>query len=122
MNLNQLIGTAKLFLKANSPVIASVAAGVGTVATAYFTAKATFRASDIIRDNEAKMYPPRSKRTSMATSQACLEALHSARNQWSLDPSLHWCRKPIRCQEDACRYVSTRSHSTVIRYISRQGG
>jgi len=57
MNLNQLIGTARLFLKANSPVIASVAAGVGTVATAYFTAKATFRASDIIRDNEAENVP-----------------------------------------------------------------
>jgi hypothetical protein len=57
MNLNQLLGTAKLFLKSNSAVIASVGAGVGTVATAYLTAKATFRAAEVIRDNEVENVP-----------------------------------------------------------------
>jgi hypothetical protein len=57
MNLNQLAGAAIHFLKVNSPVIASVGAGVGTVATAYLTAKATFRAAEIIRTNEVENVP-----------------------------------------------------------------
>jgi Family of unknown function (DUF6353) len=57
MNLNQLAGTALHFLKVNSPVIASVGAGVGTVATAYLTAKATFRAAEVIRANEVENVP-----------------------------------------------------------------
>ncbi|MET0466307.1 MAG: DUF6353 family protein [Chitinophagaceae bacterium] len=57
MNLNQLLGAATHFLKVNSPVIASVGAGVGTVATAYLTAKASFRAAEVIRANEVENVP-----------------------------------------------------------------
>jgi len=62
MNFNQLLGTATHFLKVNSVVISSVAAGVGTVATAYFTAKASFKAAEVIRANEVENVPSESTR------------------------------------------------------------
>jgi len=43
--------------KQNSPLILSVAAGVGTVVTAYLTARASFKAAEVIRKAE-KAIPP----------------------------------------------------------------
>lgn len=44
-------------VKQNSPLILSVAAGVGTVVTAYLTARASFKAAEVIRKHEEE-HPP----------------------------------------------------------------
>lgn len=62
MNLNQLAGLAMRFVKANSTEIASALAGVGVVSTAILTAKATFRAAEVIRANEEGNVPFESER------------------------------------------------------------
>jgi hypothetical protein len=52
MDLQQVIGTVTNFTKHNSSLISSVAAGVGVVATAYLTARASFKAARAIRLDE----------------------------------------------------------------------
>lgn len=52
MDLQQVIGTVTRFAKTNSSLISSVAAGVGTVATAYLTGRASYRAAHVIRRDE----------------------------------------------------------------------
>ena len=50
-------------VKTHSPVILSVAAGIGTVATAYLTAKASFKAAEVIRVREEEDGYSTEKRT-----------------------------------------------------------
>ena len=47
-------GVIQKFVKENSPVILSVVAGVGTIATAYLASKASFKAAEVIRESEHK--------------------------------------------------------------------
>jgi hypothetical protein len=52
-----LAGTGRRLLKFasdNSPAILTSAAVVGTITTAYLTGKASFKAADVIRDEEDK--------------------------------------------------------------------
>jgi Family of unknown function (DUF6353) len=49
-NLSQLAGIASRHIKANSSIISSVAAGVGTVTTAILAARASFKAAEVIRE------------------------------------------------------------------------
>jgi len=46
MDLNQLIGHTRLFLKQNAPAILTAVGVVGTATTAYFVGKASFEAAD----------------------------------------------------------------------------
>lgn len=52
MNFRALIGPTRHFLKANSPLIFSAVAGVGTIATAYLTGKASYKAAGVIQKHE----------------------------------------------------------------------
>jgi hypothetical protein len=56
-NLSQLTGSVLKSVKANSPLIFSVAAGVGTLATAFLVGKASFDAANLIREHEDKNPP-----------------------------------------------------------------
>jgi hypothetical protein len=56
--LSQLTGTVLKTIKVNSPTILSVAAGVGTLATAILVGKASFDAANVIREQEEKIPPP----------------------------------------------------------------
>ena len=55
--LSQLSGTVLRNIKANSPTILSVAAGVGTIATAFLVGKASFEAAEVIRAHEEQNAP-----------------------------------------------------------------
>jgi len=55
--LSRFSGTVLRNIKANSPVILSVAAGVGTIATALLVGKASFEAANAIRDHEEQNAP-----------------------------------------------------------------
>ncbi len=61
MNLSQLMHRSQRMLSDNSPLILTTLGVVGTCATAYYTAKATFRAADVIlreeRDRRIKQEP-----------------------------------------------------------------
>jgi hypothetical protein len=57
MNLGDLGRLIRSGTKEHLPLILSVAAGVGTIATAYLTAKASFEASDVIREHEEENPP-----------------------------------------------------------------
>jgi len=50
--LSELLGTITNFTKHNSSLISSVAAGIGTIATAYLTGRASFSAARVIRQDE----------------------------------------------------------------------
>lgn len=52
MNFNDLGRLVRKGLKAHSPLILSIAAGVGTVATAYLAGRASFKAAEVIREHE----------------------------------------------------------------------
>lgn len=52
MNLAQFSNPLRRNVKQNSPLILSVAAGIGTLVTAYLTARATFKAAEVIRNRE----------------------------------------------------------------------
>ena len=54
MNLGQLSNSLQWKIKRNSPMILTVAACVGTVATAYLTARATLKAAEVIEEIESK--------------------------------------------------------------------
>lgn len=54
MNLGRLSNSIQWKLKHNSPILLSVAAGVGTLATAYLTARASFKAAAVIDEAESK--------------------------------------------------------------------
>lgn len=54
MNLSQILNRTQKALSDNSPLILTTLGVVGTCATAYYTAKATFRASDVIHTEERK--------------------------------------------------------------------
>jgi hypothetical protein len=54
MNLPKIVQTAQKFTTDNSPLLLSAAAIVGTVATAYLTGKATFKAAEMIGDEAEK--------------------------------------------------------------------
>lgn len=63
MNLAHIHGLVKRSVKANSPLILSVAAGIGTLATAYLASKATLEAAEIVRDAERdQQWPATDKR------------------------------------------------------------
>lgn len=55
--LSQLSGTLLRNIKANSPVILSVAAGVGTITTAILVGKASYQAANVIREYEENNAP-----------------------------------------------------------------
>lgn len=55
MNPTDLGRLVRRNLKAHSPVILSITAGVGTIATAYLTGRASFKAAKIIRKYEKKV-------------------------------------------------------------------
>jgi hypothetical protein len=62
MKLAEIGGIVRSNIKANSPVILSVMAGLGTLSTAYLTGRASFQAADILRDNkEASTLKERAK-------------------------------------------------------------
>jgi len=50
--LSELLGTITNFTKHNSSLISSVAAGVGVVATAFMTGRASYRAAHVIKRDE----------------------------------------------------------------------
>jgi hypothetical protein len=52
--LTQLSGTVQRYLKANSPVILTVSAGVGVLTTSYLVGRASFKAAEVIRKDEEK--------------------------------------------------------------------
>lgn len=54
MNLGQLSNSLQFKIKRNSPMILTVAACVGTMATAYLTARATLKAAEVIDESESK--------------------------------------------------------------------
>jgi Family of unknown function (DUF6353) len=54
MKLNELGNVIRTNVKANSPVLLSVMAGLGTVATAYLTARASFQAAETIAIDEVE--------------------------------------------------------------------
>lgn len=56
--LSQLGGTIGQYIRSNSSVISSVAAGIGTVSTAYLAAKASFKAAEVIRVMEEEHGTP----------------------------------------------------------------
>jgi Family of unknown function (DUF6353) len=55
--LSQLSGAVLKNIKANSPIILSVAAGVGTIATAFLVGKASFEAANVIQRHEEQNAP-----------------------------------------------------------------
>ncbi len=55
--VSQFSGSILKNIKANSPLIFSVAAGVGTLTTAYLVGKASFEAANVIRDFEEQNPP-----------------------------------------------------------------
>lgn len=55
--LSQFSGSILKGIKANSPTIFSVAAGLGTITTAVLVAKASFEAANMIREHEEKNAP-----------------------------------------------------------------
>ncbi len=55
--LSRFSGTVLRNIKANSPIILSVAAGVGTIATALLVGKASFEAANAIREHEEQNAP-----------------------------------------------------------------
>ena len=55
--LSQFGGTVLRNIKANSPVILSVAAGIGTITTAFLVGKASFEAAEIIAKHEEENAP-----------------------------------------------------------------
>jgi hypothetical protein len=55
--LSQFSGSVFKNIKANSPIIFSVAAGVGTLTTAFLVGKASFDAANMIRNDEEKNAP-----------------------------------------------------------------
>jgi Family of unknown function (DUF6353) len=62
MKLAEIGGIVRSNIKANSPVILSVMAGLGTLSTAYLTGRASFQAADILRDKkEASTLKERAK-------------------------------------------------------------
>ena len=54
MNLQNLYASTRRGVKQNSPLILSVAAAAGTLVTAYLTARASFKAAEMIREEESK--------------------------------------------------------------------
>lgn len=54
MPLSQLTGAIMRNVKEHSSILLSIGAGVGTIATAYLTGKASFEAAEIIRVDELK--------------------------------------------------------------------
>jgi len=61
MDLNQLIGHTRLFLKHNAPAILTAVGVVGTATTAYFVGKASFEASDDISSQKMEDEPTQEK-------------------------------------------------------------
>lgn len=62
MKLAELGGIVRSNIKANSPVILSVMAGLGTLGTAYLTGRASFQAAEILREHkEASSLKERTK-------------------------------------------------------------
>lgn len=57
MNLASLVKQAERLIVNNSPVILTAIGVAGTLTTAYLTGKATFKAADIISDNESSYDP-----------------------------------------------------------------
>jgi hypothetical protein len=55
--LSQLSGALLRNIKANSPIILSVAAGVGTITTAILVGKASYEAANVIREHEENNAP-----------------------------------------------------------------
>ena len=55
--LSQLSGAVLKSIKANSPIILSVAAGVGTITTAFLVGKASFEAANVIQRHEEQNAP-----------------------------------------------------------------
>ena len=55
MNLAHINGLVRSTLKENSPLLLSIAAGVGTLATSYLVGKASFQACDLIRKDEEEL-------------------------------------------------------------------
>ncbi|MET0786300.1 MAG: DUF6353 family protein [Paenisporosarcina sp.] len=55
--LTKLSGAVLRNIKANSPTILSVAAGIGTITTAFLVGKASFEAAEIIRAHEEQNAP-----------------------------------------------------------------
>lgn len=60
--MNHILNQAAKFLKDNSHHILSVGAIIGTGATAYFTAKASFKAAKVLEDAKVKNHGELSKR------------------------------------------------------------
>lgn len=58
MNLGDLIKSLRTNTKEHSPVILSIAAGIGVLSTAYLTGRASFLASDVIRNYEREHLMP----------------------------------------------------------------
>ena len=56
MNLGRLANSFQWKLKHNSPVILTVAAGVGTLATAYLTARASFKAAKVLHNEDTQVF------------------------------------------------------------------
>lgn len=62
MNLTNLLDNAKRFINANSPAILAGGGIVGTISTAYFAGKASFKAADVIRRYEEDFEKTESKK------------------------------------------------------------
>ncbi|MET0786530.1 MAG: DUF6353 family protein [Paenisporosarcina sp.] len=55
--LSQIGGSVLRSIKANSPIILSVAAGIGTITTAFLVGKASYEAANVIREHEEHNAP-----------------------------------------------------------------